>query len=250
MDSFASIPNKLLSEPQVLWEAWATTLDNAEWAARVRDELDFLSVSSARDRLLQLLSRGPSLFGLWAEWREELRGPAQDVGLLERGQLFLNPDPEFAAHWGRVQQMARHFRSRNAYVQVDAHLLRSPQPRLSGLSYLKDRYALTGLVNLREESQESEQLCRRLELDYHWIPVEDMKTPQPEQVERFLTISQQGVNLVHCEAGQGRTGLFVAAYRIAAGWATEEAIGRTDAEIFSRGMRPGQREWLRQRYKL
>ena len=230
----------------VLWEAWATTLDNAEWAAQMRDELDFLSVGSARDLLLQLLSRGPSLFGPWAQWREALRGPAQDEDLLERGKLFLNPDPEFAAHWGRVQQMARHFRSRNAHVQVDARLLRSPQPRLSGLRYLKETYALTGLINLREESQESQQLCQELELDYHWIPVEDMKTPQPEQVKQFLGISQMGVNLIHCEAGQGRTGLFVAAYRLAAGWALDEAIARTDAEIFSRGMRPGQRLWLRQ----
>ena len=230
----------------VLWEAWATSLDNAEWAAQMRDELDFLSVGSARDRLLQLLSRGPGLYGPWSDWREALGGPAQDDGVLERGKLFLNPDPEFAAHWGRVQEMACHFRSRNAYVQVDERLLRSPQPRLSGLRYLKETYALTGLVNLREESQESQQLCQELKLDYHWIPVEDMKTPQPEQVKHFLAITQEGVNLVHCEAGQGRTGLFVAAYRLAAGWELEAAIARTDAELFSRGMRPGQRLWLRE----
>lgn len=240
----------MLEQRSDLWEAWATTLDNAEWADQVRDELEFLSAGSARDRLLQLLSRGPSLFGPWSEWRESLRDATAEEEVLERGKLFLHPDPEFAAHWERVQQLARHFRSRNAYVQVDTRLLRSPQPRLTGLRYLKETYALTGLVNLREESQESQDLCRELDLDYHWIPVEDMKTPQAEQVKHFLAISQQGVNLVHCEAGQGRTGVFVAAYRIAAGWALEDAIARTDAEIFSRGMRPGQREWLRQRHKL
>lgn len=232
-----------------LWEAWATTLDNPEWADKMRNELDFLTLSSARDLLLQLLSRGPNLYSAWQDWRESMRQelPAEAVERLFReGHHYLNPDPDFAIHWKRVQQNAQHFRSRNVYVQVDPKLIRSPQPRLSGLTYLKDHYGLTGVVNLREESQESRDLCEQAGLDYTWIAVEDEQTPQMPQVHRFLEASRNGINLVHCFAGQGRTGLFVAAYRAAKGMPLEEAIARTDAEIFSRGMREGQRQWLRQ----
>lgn len=232
-----------------LWEAWAISLDDPEWANGVRSELDFLTPTSARDRLLQLLSRGPNLYAAWHDWREAVRQqhpPEAAERLFEEGQRYLNPDPDFAAHWKRVQQHARHFRSRNAYVQVDTQLLRSPQPRLSGLTYLKETYGLTGVINLREESQESQELCRQLGLNYSWIAVEDEQTPQLGQVHQFLQVARGGVNLVHCYAGQGRTGLFVAAYRTEKGQPLEQAIALSDGEIFSRGMREGQRQWLRE----
>lgn len=232
-----------------LWEAWATTLDEPEWAERMRNELDFLTPTSARDLLLQLLSRGPNLYGAWQDWREAVRQehPPESVErLFTEGRRYLTPDPNFAAHWKRVQRSAHHFRSRNVYIQVDANLLRSPQPRLSGLNYLKEHYGLTGVINLREESQESQGLCEQAGLNYTWIAVEDEQTPQLSQVHQFLEASKSGISLVHCFAGQGRTGLFVAAYRASQGMPLEEAIALTDAEIFSRGMREGQRRWLRE----
>lgn len=232
-----------------LWEAWATTLDEPLWADQLRHELDFLSPTSARDLLLQLLSRGPLLYGAWQDWRDSIRKeqePAATQRLFAQGRLYLNPDPQFAEHWQRVRENARHFRSRNTYVQVDANLLQSPQPRMSGLAYLQERYGLSGVINLREESQESKEFCLQLGLDYHWIAVEDMQTPQLHQVQHFLEISKLGVHLVHCFAGQGRTGLFVAAYRASRGMPLEQAISCTDSEIFSRGMRDSQRQWLLQ----
>ena len=240
-----------MDERALLWEAWATSLDNPDWAESVRNELDFLTPVSARDMLSQLLSRGPNLYGAWQQWREAVRqqqSPETVERLFEQGRHYLNPAPDFAAHWQRVRQHAHHFRSRNVYIQVDASLLRSPQPRLSGLTYLKQTYGLTGLINLREESEESRQLCEQAGVSYTWIAVEDEQTPKLPQVEQFLEATRHGVNLVHCFAGQGRTGLFVAAYRTSKGIPLEEAIARTDAEVFSRGMRDGQRQWLRENW--
>jgi protein tyrosine phosphatase (PTP) superfamily phosphohydrolase (DUF442 family) len=237
-------------ERALLWEAWAISLDDPGWAANLRQELDFLTPSSARDLLLQLLSRGPHLHGAWSEWREALRQdlPAEAVeALFARGRALLEPDPDFAAYWQRVSQTAGRFRSRGAYVRVAEQLFRSPQPRLSGLSYLKETYGLTGVINLREESEESRELCQQLGLSYRWLPVPDMQTPQEAQVDEFLECTREGIQLVHCFAGQGRTGLFVACFRMARGVPPEEAIRLSDAEIFSRGMRQGQREWVRRR---
>ena len=231
-------------------EAWALALDHPQWAERVREEFEFLTPSSDRDRLLHQLGGGPNLRGLWQQLRDDLRpismDPTRVARLLQLGLDYLSPPAEFAAHWKNVQHHAPKYRSRAAHVAVNPALLRSPQPRLEALQHLRQNFSLSGLVNLRQESEESQALCRQVGLDYHWIPVEDMSVPTLDQVEQFLRLVERGVHLVHCWAGQGRTGLFVACYRIFHGWDVEEAIARTDQEIFSRGMRPGQRDWLRQ----
>ena len=89
-------------------------------------------------------------------------------------------------------------------------------------------------------------MSRELGLDYVWLPVVDMGVPERAQVAEFLELfGQPMVSLVHCYAGQGRTGLFVACYRIHRGMEVEAAIACTDSEAHSRGMRPLQRDWVR-----
>lgn len=232
-----------------MWEAWALALDHPEWADAVRSELEFLGPDSARDLLLYRLGQGPRLYGRWQQLREELRPPqlesARASQLLAEGLELLTPPADFVRHWADVQQYSGHYRSRACHVKVDHGLLRSPQPRLSALLHLKDTYGLTGLVNLREESEESAAMCQEAGIGYHWIPVPDMAVPSVDQVHYFLRLVRTGVHLVHCWAGQGRTGLFVACYRLLLGYSVDEAIARTDREIYSRGMRPGQRDWVR-----
>ncbi len=127
--------------------------------------------------------------------------------------------------------------------QVDALLYRSPQPREGDLTELAD---LKLVVNLREESDQSQLLCEKLGLDYHCIPVPDQGTPAFDQVLEFLqVVEKRGPALVHCWAGRGRTGLFVACWRLWSGVELEEAIALSDAEALSRGMRDSQRDWVR-----
>lgn len=134
--------------------------------------------------------------------------------------------------------------------KVDAWLYRSPQPREGDLVELLPM-GVKLVVNLREEmlqagdSKESD-LCLRLGLDYHCIPVTDQQTPAFEQVLEFLQVVEaRGPALVHCWAGRGRTGLFVACYRLWRGVELEEAIRLSDEEALSRGMRDTQRDWVR-----
>lgn len=70
------------------------------------------------------------------------------------------------------------------------------------------------------------------------VPVADMETPSIEQIEQVLAVidkakaGNMGVS-IHCMAGQGRTGTFLAAYFVTQGLSAKEAIRKT------RELRPG-----------
>jgi atypical dual specificity phosphatase len=69
------------------------------------------------------------------------------------------------------------------------------------------------------------------------IPVPDMTAPSMEQLHQFTSSAFESVGTrpltVHCEAGMGRTGTFLAAWFVAQGMGADDAI----AEI--RRLRPG-----------
>lgn len=113
-------------------------------------------------------------------------------------------------------------------LQVSPHLWRSCQPRLE---HLQGFEGLDGVLNLRAESEISRDLCSQLGLAYHHLPVVDDQAPTSGQVQRFLDLTRTGRWLVHCMAGRGRTGTFVACYRIAQGLTVAEALRLTESEV-------------------
>jgi hypothetical protein len=127
-------------------------------------------------------------------------------------------------------------------IDVSPTLLRSSQPKLHQLEAL--RLKIDGVVNLRDESNQSEELCRDLDLEYFPIPVIDHEVPSHEQMEQFLHLTDRFKLLVHCFAGRGRTGLFVACYRVGRqGLDAAQALALTEKEV--PGMRANQVEWVR-----
>lgn len=103
---------------------------------------------------------------------------------------------------------------------VDDRVWRSAAP--GARSY--DDLAAAGvrtIVDLRAEDNLHVDVDRLSALGIRWVhlPIRDGQIPTEQQVERFLTEvrDSEGITLVHCGAGVGRTGAMVAAYRVKTG---------------------------------
>lgn len=136
------------------------------------------------------------------------------------------------------------------FLEVSDGLWRGPQPTAEELAELQEDCGLTAVINLREESEASRQLCAQLDLDYHHIPVTDWCVPHPRQVESFIELLETHPDecfLVHCQGGIGRTGVMVSCYRISQGWMTyQEALERSDEEAPRARMLKAQRQFVRE----
>ncbi|MEW6283811.1 MAG: dual specificity protein phosphatase family protein [Candidatus Eremiobacterota bacterium] len=113
------------------------------------------------------------------------------------------------------------------------HLVRGPQPNLTDLEMLRER-GLGGVVNLRDESEQSRAYCLELGLEYHYIPVPDWTAPRIEQVEEFLRLMAETPRtplLVHCLGGIGRTGVMVSCWRIQRGIPARQAVDLSHREV-------------------
>jgi tyrosine-protein phosphatase SIW14 len=110
--------------------------------------------------------------------------------------------------------------------RVSDGLFRGAQPsRADGYASLAEMGIKT-VVNLRGGHDE-EDLCRRHELDYVYIPMKAWSFEE-EDVVRFLQVASRPENqpvFVHCRRGADRAGMAVAAYRVVVeGWSREDAL--------------------------
>lgn len=112
---------------------------------------------------------------------------------------------------GKLAGMARPGRSR---------------PLEDDLEFLKVR-GIGAIVSVTERPLD-EGLVRSLGLRYLHLPVPDYGAPTIEQIEEFLAFMEaadsDGAVVVHCYAGQGRTGSILACALVHHGMSAEEAI--------------------------
>lgn len=123
---------------------------------------------------------------------------------------------------------ARHFG-----VVEDTVLYRSGQPDESGWEAIRRSYGIRTVVDLRRiESSKpwsitQDNFCRRNGINLIHIPIGRGRLTDA-QFKQFLSLVMDRARrpvLVHCAAGESRTGVVVAAYRIASeGWTYESAI--------------------------
>lgn len=109
--------------------------------------------------------------------------------------------------------------------------------RLAGALGELRELGIASIVSLSERPLER-ALLREFEFAYAHVPVVDFSPPTVEQMAECVEFIEErnregdGV-LIHCAAGQGRTGTMLAAFLVARGLGPEEAI----EEI--RRLRPG-----------
>ena len=136
--------------------------------------------------------------------------------------------------------------------KVSDVLFRGAQPSAQGLAELK-KLGITTIVDLRGnrgpvafERRQAETLGMRF-ID---IPVLGWSTPSNEQVAQFLKLfkddPQQKI-FVHCYYGEDRSGVMVAAYRIAQqNWTADQAVAEMYSFGFHYHLYPGMKSYVRE----
>jgi tyrosine-protein phosphatase SIW14 len=135
--------------------------------------------------------------------------------------------------------------------KISDALMRGAQPSEQGLAELK-KLGVTTVVDLRgnrgpvtRERAEVEALGMRF-VD---IPVNGWSAPSNAQVAEFLKLFQEDPKqkiFVHCYFGQDRSGVMVAAYRIAQqNWTVDQAMAEMYSFGFHNHLYPSMKSYVR-----
>ena len=116
-----------------------------------------------------------------------------------------------------------------------AAMARPENPR-TVLEFFKDE-GIEAIITLMERPL-NKALIEEFDFEYHHIPISDFSAPTADQISQFVEAVEGARRsgkkvVVHCLAGQGRTGTMLACYRVSQGISADEAI----SEI--RTLRPG-----------
>jgi tyrosine-protein phosphatase SIW14 len=121
------------------------------------------------------------------------------------------------------------------FGRVTDHLYRGAQPSAQGFAELK-HLGVGIIVNLRDDRDEQEKEERTVEtlgLRYVAIPWNARRLPTDTQMADFLDLLRVNPKtkiFVHCQLGADRTGVMIAAYRIAdENWTPRQAIAEMKA---------------------
>jgi protein tyrosine/serine phosphatase len=122
------------------------------------------------------------------------------------------------------------------FGEVNSTLYRGAQPTEAGFENLA-RMGVTVVVNLRERGIEKEHTqVARLGMRYVALPWSCFH-PEDTTMARFLALLRENRGkkvFVHCQTGDDRTGMMIAAYRMAEqGWTAEDAMKEMAAYGFT-----------------
>jgi tyrosine-protein phosphatase SIW14 len=114
--------------------------------------------------------------------------------------------------------------------KVSDSLFRGAQPQIDSLEELQ-KLGVTTIVDLRRESphlrDRERQKAEALGIHFISIPVDGFSPPTSQQLAEYFTVLRKAPLekvFVHCRFGEDRTGVFIAAYRIAfEHWTADQA---------------------------
>jgi len=152
------------------------------------------------------------------------------------------PTPAPAEHAMGIRMKAKGIPN---FGEVTPNLYRGAQPSRGGLEALK-QLGVNLVVDLRGiASKDEEAAAAKLGMQYVSIP-SHCPFPKDEPFAKFLRVLRENTGqkaFVHCRLGDDRTGMAVAAYRMAdEGWSADEAMKEMRTFGFSamhRAMCPG-----------
>jgi tyrosine-protein phosphatase SIW14 len=136
--------------------------------------------------------------------------------------------------------------------KINDHLYRGAQPDVIGLSELKN-LGVNIIVDLRRESTSTmnEEKARATTIGVRFvsIPLGGFSNPTSEQLAQFFSLVRedpQPTIFVHCQFGEDRSGVFVAAYRIAFDhWTADQAMAEMLHFGFNHNWHPAMRAYVR-----
>ncbi len=131
----------------------------------------------------------------------------------------------------------KHYAGLPNFGEVSPKLFRGGQPGVDGLEALK-KMGVGIVVDMRSsKSSHEETVVHKLGMQYIAIPWH-CPFPADEIFARFLKVIQDNPKqkiFVHCRLGDDRTGMAIAAYRMAnEGWSAEDALKEMEEFGFSK----------------
>ena len=151
-----------------------------------------------------------------------------------------------AASVGVAELLGAQYPVNTYQAKVDDNLTRGSRLSDDAIAQLHTQ-GYKSVVNLCMENDDDTSRAQALGMNSLHLGLVDNTPPSNDQVKQFLdyvTNPQNEPAYVHCEAGQGRTGVMCACYRMAVdGWTPDAAI----AEAKQMGMKlPDQLQYLQQ----
>jgi protein tyrosine/serine phosphatase len=136
--------------------------------------------------------------------------------------------------------------------KITERLYRGAQPREHGFTELK-KLGITTIVDLRGENREKiaweRKRAESLGIRFVHIPVSGWSPPTDEQLAQFFSLVRadpQEKIFVHCHFGEDRTGVFIAAYRMALEkWSPEQAMNEMYLFHFNGFLHPAMKSFIR-----
>ena len=136
--------------------------------------------------------------------------------------------------------------------KISDHLYRGAQPNPDGLRSLQ-KFGVTTIIDLRGEqhngSESEEKQAESLGMHFLLIPGDGWSNPTDAQIADFFNAiarQPQQTIFVHCWLGEDRTGVFVAAHRMAFDhWTPQQAIAEMHDFHFNAIWHPSMQDYIK-----